>query len=181
MIKFGPVIPVRVIAVLGFLTLASCASLSEETCKAGDWQQIGFNDGVNGQSPDRIFNHARACNDYGIAPNKTLWEAGREQGLKLYCTPQNAYNEGADGDRLRPVCPLDARPPLLEQNERGLTWYRLGRDIDNTEDRIREISRLMHDLDPDDPNRASLTGERLLLRLEISNLRAERRRYLYRG
>ena len=177
----GRVTIARICAALGFLTLASCASLSEETCKAGDWERIGFNDGVSGQSPDRIFTHARACNDYGIAPNKTLWAVGREEGLKLYCTPQNAYSEGADGDRLRPVCPLDERPPLLAQNERGLTWYRLGRDIDDAEDRIRQIYRLMNDLEPDHPNRATLTGERLLLRLEISRLRAEQRRYRYRG
>lgn len=171
---------ITVVAALSLLTLAACASLSEDSCRAGDWEQIGFQDGARGSSPDRIFQHARACNDYGIAPNKTLWEKGREEGLKLYCTPRMAYEEGADGDRLRPVCPLAERPPLLTQNERGLTWYRLGRDIDDAERRISQIGSIMHDLDETDATRASLTAERLLLRLEISRLRAEQRRYRYR-
>jgi hypothetical protein len=170
---------IPILAGLCFLLLAACASLSEDTCRAGDWEQIGFQDGTRGLSPDQIFRHARACNDHGIAPNKTLWEKGRTEGLKLYCTPRVAYEEGADGDRLRPVCPLDERPPLLALNERGLTWYRLGRDIEDAERRISRINALAHDLEPDDPKRATLTGERLLLRLEISQLRAERRRYRY--
>ena len=164
---------------LAFVALASCASLSENTCKSGDWEAIGFEDGVQGQSPDRIFNHARACNSYGIVPNKTLWEAGRTEGLKLYCTPRNAYEEGADGDRLRPVCPFDTRPALLEQNARGLEWYRIGRDIDDAQRQISEIGRLINRLDRTDPNRAILTKQRLLLRLEVSQLRARQRRYAY--
>lgn len=171
---------IPVLLILSLVVLAACASLSEDTCRGGDWEQIGFQDGTRGSSPDRIFRHARACNDYGIAPNKTLWEKGRTEGLKLYCTPRVAYEEGADGDRLRPVCPLAERPPLLEQNERGLTWYRLDRDIDEAERRISRIGSLMHDLAEDDSTRATLTAERLLLRLEISRLRAEQRRYRYR-
>lgn len=169
------------VALLSLLALAACASLSEDTCRAGDWEQIGFEDGARGAGPDQIFRHARACNDYGVAPNRTLWDAGRTEGLKLYCTPEVAYNEGADGDRLRPVCPLESRPPLLTQNERGLTWYRLGRDIDEAERRISRIGSIMRDLAEDDATRASLTAERLLLRLEVSRLRAERRRYRYRS
>lgn len=172
---------ISVIAALSLLTLAACASLSEDTCRAGDWEQIGFEDGTRGAGPDEILRHARACNDYSIAPNKTLWDKGRTQGLKLYCTPRVAYEEGADGDRLRPVCPLEDRPPLLHQNERGLAWYRLGRDIDQAENRISRINAHMRELAVDDPTRATLTAERLLLRLEISRLRAERLRYRYRS
>ena len=170
---------IYVLAGLFFMALASCASLSEDTCRAGDWEAIGFEDGTRGQGPDQIFRHARACNDFGIAPNKTLWEAGRVEGLKLYCTPRNAYEEGADGDRLRPVCPVDDRPRLLVENDRGLMWYRIGRDIDETESQIRQISATLRDMAADDPARARLINARLRLRLEVSRLRAKRLRYRY--
>ncbi|NNJ66772.1 MAG: DNA repair protein, partial [Boseongicola sp.] len=49
---------IPVIAALSLLTLAACASLSEETCRAGDWEQIGFQDGTRGAGPDEIFRHA---------------------------------------------------------------------------------------------------------------------------
>jgi len=170
---------IHVLGGIFLLILASCASLSENTCRGGDWREIGFQDGTRGKSPDQIFRHARACNDFGIAPNKTLWEAGRIEGLKLYCTPRNAYEEGADGDRLRPVCPIEDRPPLLAENERGLSWYRLDREIDKTERRISRIGSLIRDLPDTDPARPTLTAERLLLRLEVSRLRAQRNRFRY--
>ncbi len=178
-VKDVPVKSISLFIGLAFIALASCASLSENTCQAGDWEAIGFKDGTTGQSPDRIIRHARACNDYGIAPNKTLWEAGRTEGLKLYCTPRNAYREGADGDRLRPVCPFEDRPALLAENERGLEWYRIGRDIDEAERRISRIGSQLRDLEVDDPLRATLTAERLLLRLDLSHLRARQRRFQY--
>ena len=170
---------ITVIAGVSLLALMGCASLSEDTCRAGDWEAIGLKDGARGASPDQIFRHASACNDHGIAPNKTLWDKGRTEGLKLYCTPRVAYEEGADGDRLRPVCPQADRPALLAQNERGLTWYRIDRDIDDAERRISRIRSTLLDLEDTHPSRATLTAERLLLRLEISQLRARQRRYEY--
>lgn len=178
-VKSVTVKSISVLAGLCFIALASCASLSEDTCRGGDWREIGFQDGARGQGPDQVFRHARACNDFGIAPNKTLWEAGRTEGLKLYCTPRNAYREGAEGDHLRPVCPIADRPALLDENERGLSWYRLDRDIDESERRIARIGSLIRDLPDTDPARATLTAERLLLRLEISRLRAQRNRFRY--
>ncbi|QMU59678.1 MAG: DUF2799 domain-containing protein [Boseongicola sp.] len=159
------------------ISLAACATLDDDTCRAGDWEQIGFKDGVNGRGPAFIRQHAKACNDIGIAPVRSLWESGRQDGLKLYCTPDNAYDEGADGRHLRDVCPVEGVDVLEYQNDRGLTWYRIGRDIRQAEARIREINAELKKLPSDDPARIILTGERMALRLDILHLRARRHHF----
>jgi len=162
------------------MLLAACATLDENACRTGDWQSIGQHDGAAGRTSDYVANHAKACGKYGISPNITAWEAGRQQGLPLYCTPRRAWEEGARGHSIRNVCPAADLANLERQNRRGLTWYRIGRDIDDSE---REISRINHELAglaPDDPSRPALYSERAALRLDIVTSHAEQLLYRYR-
>ena len=159
------------------LLLAACATLSEDACRAGDWSAIGARDGAAGRSPSWIANHSEACADYGIAPDRAEWEAGRQEGLLLYCRPERAWREGAAGRRLNDVCPAGDLRTLYRANDRGLVHHRLERQIDHAEDRIRDIDRLLRDLPPDDPRRGTLVAERARLRLERLTLRTEQRLY----
>ena len=52
---------------LALLLLASCATLSEEECRAADWYQIGVNDGAEGRATDYVESHRRACAGLGPA------------------------------------------------------------------------------------------------------------------
>ena len=156
------------------LGLASCASISEEACRAGDWESVGYRDGVEGRSPGYFLNHAQACNEIGIAPNRTVWQAGYAEGLKRYCTPFNAFEEGRSGNRLNNVCPAEDMRELRWENSRGYEWYRLGREIDENERRIREINALLADLPDGHPARTQLVSERSILRLETLRLRWRR-------
>ena len=170
----------RVVLLLAILVLtAGCATLSEDTCRAGNWEEIGFRDGADGRTSDHIIAHARACNDYGIAPQRGPWEKGRREGLALYCTPDRAWREGAEGRRLSPVCPLAEARFLIRQNERGLDYYRTGREIDAAERRMHDITRFLRDLPDGDASRAGLVAERAALRLEVQLLRTERLRYRF--
>lgn len=169
----------RLIALFLLLTLAACATLTEDQCHAADWEAIGRADGANGRLPDWIEKHARACNQYGIAPVRAEWEKGRQQGLPLYCRPARAWEEGADGRRLSPVCPAEDLKTLERANSRGLTFYRIGQDIKEAERQISRINAELATLSRDDPYRSALTAERASLRLEIAMLRAERSLYRY--
>ena len=159
------------------LGLAACATLSEDACRQGDWSGIGFRDGSNGRAPDFIEQHAKACSKFGVAINQSKWEAGRQQGLKTYCTRSNAYREGTHGRRLRSVCPADLQGSLEVANERGLIWHDIGRDIADAEREIRDINSLLASLPADDPARAGLISQRSFLRLRILQLRTRRIRY----
>lgn len=165
-------------SLLVLLVLASCATLSETECQSGDWFGIGKEDGTRGRAADFILQHAKACNEFGVAPKAGPWRKGRVEGLKLYCTPRNAYKVGSRGQRLSPVCSGDVSP-LEQANFRGRQWHDIGREINSIEREIQDINAELANLAADDPARASLVSERSFLRLDLLGLRAERARYRF--
>ena len=100
-------------------TLSGCATLSVAECEQGDWQTIGYRDGKAGRDRDFVLKHHKACAKSHITPNNALWEQGRQQGLKQYCTPANALSLGRSGSRINAVCPSDIAPTLNAMNEQG--------------------------------------------------------------
>ena len=159
------------------LILAACATLDEGECRQGDWYAVGKLDGAAGRGPDFIFQHAKACNEFGIRPIRSEWERGRQDGLKLYCTPTRAFQDGRRGRILPPVCPADITPRLQRANQRGLQLRQIELEIREIENDIRAINSELASLPADDPARSSLISERSFLRLDLISLRAERARY----
>ena len=51
------------------ILLAGCATLSKEECTVGNWQMIGYNDGVAGHYPERLASHTKACAKANVAPD----------------------------------------------------------------------------------------------------------------
>ena len=169
----------KAVYALPFILLASCATLSEEQCRGGNWYDIGLQDGKAGRTADYLGKHAKACSKFGIAPNQSQWEDGRQDGLPLYCRPAQAWREGAKGRSLSPVCPAESLERLEQANWRGRTYHRIGQDIAEAEREIASINHTLAKLPIDDPSRASLMHQRALLSLEIVTLRAERAVYRY--
>ena len=159
--------------------LAACATLSEDVCRGGNWSEIGLRDGSNGRSSDFFEQHIKACARFGIPVNQTEWEAGRQQGLKSYCTRHNAYRQGARGLWLRPVCPADNLDALEAANKRGRIWFDIGRDISDANREINDINSRLASLPANDPKRTSLLSRRSFLLLEIAQLRARRAQYRF--
>lgn len=157
--------------------LAACASLTQAECRAGNWYEIGLEDGANGRLPSYIEAHAKSCADLGIRPDPKPWEQGRQAGLKQYCTPQTAYSVGRSGRSLSPVCP-DANVAALQRaNARGREYDRLTARIVDLEDEIRDITSELRSLDDTQgAYAASLRSERQWKRLRILGLESERRR-----
>ena len=76
------------------MVLAGCATLSKESCEQGDWYGIGYNDGTEGHPQGRLLNHRKACIEFNISPDENDYQQGRSDGLKIYCTDRNGYEEG---------------------------------------------------------------------------------------
>ena len=110
--------------------LAGCATLSKQECRIGDWQAIGYNDGVAGYHSDRLASHTKACAKASIAPDYQAWERGRKLGLQQYCTVNNAYNIGRRGRPLNTVCPIAMAHTLQTANQKGLDYYALDSQLD---------------------------------------------------
>jgi hypothetical protein len=146
--------------------LAGCASLSEKECRNANWGEIGRQDGRDGQALDRLADHAEACRKLGIAPDEPLWRAGRQEGLRQYCTALNGREVGARGGFYRGVC----EGPAEDAFRRG---YDIGRQVhelngllaNNRAEQQRLINRLAQKDVPD--------AERRQIRLRLMSLDAD--------
>jgi hypothetical protein len=110
--RIAPVITFSVLLASG-AALNGCATLSEEQCLAGDWYGIGVADGQNGYTFNRLSDHNEACASHGVIPDAAVYEQGRQQGLRAYCTPQVGFREGRQGDSYAGVCPASVEPDFL--------------------------------------------------------------------
>lgn len=168
-------IPIAFMAFLG-----ACASLTPEQCQTGDWRAIGYNDGVQGRLESYISRHFDACGKVGITPDVQAWQAGRQQGLPLYCTPQNAYNVGRGGQDLSPVCPASQQNTLYRSWDWGQEYYLITQQISEYESEERSIrQRIASEL-----STVPLTPEQSLLLSELNQrlrwLESEIRRQEFR-
>lgn len=142
---------------VALLLLSSCASMSKEECLTANWLDQGFRDGRSGQPLARIAEHQKACAKVGVVPNDALYFQGRDQGIALYCTAENALVVGREGQPYRNACPA-----VLEYE--FLTAYDKGKQLFDAEQRIEFLNQDSHQLE-------------LLLRDEEDR---EKRRYLRR-
>ncbi len=130
------------LAISAFAVLASCASLSEDACRSGDWAAIGYNDGTNGRLETYITEHRKACGEFGIVPDTATWLRARLEGLKQYCTVPNAYLIGRSGRELNPVCSSQINALQLS-NFYGLRYYEITAEINALEDEISSLERII--------------------------------------
>lgn len=123
--------------------LAACATLNESECRAGDWRQLGYVDGLKGYGLPRLAEHREACARYGVAPDATAWQLGHAEGQTRYCTPRSGYEQGRDGKGYANVCPPttdgDFRP-AWEDGRRVAALLSTLNEIDN---RLREIGNTL--------------------------------------
>jgi hypothetical protein len=166
------------LALAALLALGSCATLTEEECRAGDWFQIGVNDGAEGRGTDHIEAHRRACARAGVSPDVESWLRGRERGLRLYCRPEKAYAVGRNGRSIAPGCTAAELERMRPAHDWGMRYYDIGVEIRAIEGDIRAIDAELVRLPPDATGtRARLLAERARLEARLGLLRAQQRRY----
>ena len=143
--QFGARSSLSLVVLGSMILLSSCATLSKQECLVGDWQAIGYNDGVAGYHSERLASHAKACAKASVAPDYLAWERGRQLGLKQYCTTSNAYNIGRRGRSLNNVCPITLVNTLQTANQEGLDYYALDSQL-NKDKRLVETYQEEFDL-----------------------------------
>lgn len=100
----------------------------------GDWQGIGYSDGLQGKPETFLSEHQEACSEYNIRLNLELYLRGRNDGLKTYCDAGNGYRLGRNGTDYTYVCPA-----ILEIS--FLKAYNEGRVIYLQEQRVRQLEK----------------------------------------
>jgi hypothetical protein len=105
------------------LNLAGCASMSKDECRVVDWRTVGYEDGAAGRASDTIGRYRKACASAGVTLDLDAYRAGRAEGLREYCQPQNGFRAGANGAYYGGFCPSDLAAAFTEAYESGLELH----------------------------------------------------------
>ena len=179
------------IVALGLSACAAQPTVSENQCRAGDWQTIGYRDGAAGMANTVLLAHQEACGEFGIVPLKSEYLAGWRAGLEGYCTADNGFHLGQRGGALNTVCSAELREPFASAHADGRLLYNARREVrtlsqllvDN-EQRLQQIkqemvgattAQLVPDLTAEERLRLlakleALTEERAFIKAEIPAL-----------
>lgn len=167
------------LAAIGLVSCGPIDSVSPEQCQGGDWTSIGFTDGKAGRSEGYFSRHQEACGKVGITPDLAAWSAGRARGLQQYCTPQNAYQVGRNGNELSSVCTGSNMTELNRSNAKGLKYYAIGREISKLRTQSNDIDTKLFFLgkpqnEEQQRERRQLLKEQEKIKARISNLELQR-------
>ncbi len=105
------------------LALSSCATISEEECLAGGWEDIGFRDGENGKSQARLADYNSTCSKFAVKPDRTAYLRGYDQGLKLYCDYDRGFSQGSNGNSVQAICQAFPDSDYFVGYDQGLSGY----------------------------------------------------------
>jgi len=141
--------------VTGLLSLGACVHMDEDECRAADWRTIGFEDGAEGYSSERIGEHRKACAEYGIAPDLVAWQAGRAEGLREYCVPANGFKVGSQGASYGGVCPSDMEPAFTDAYNNGQHLYSLQRSVWDVSSDLESKTRYLRQAESDLSSRSA--------------------------
>ena len=117
---------------------AAKPSVSENQCRAGDWQTIGYRDGANGVDASRLLKHQEACGEFGIVPERNLYLSGWEEGLLAYCTADNGFQQGLHGRGFNSLCRDELREPYASAHADGRQLYIARRDVNQLRQTVRD-------------------------------------------
>lgn len=137
------------------LLAAGCASLGKDECITADWYAIGLEDGARGRAVERLGDHRRACAKHNVAPNAERYVAGRNEGLKSFCTPERGYSEGRAGHAYAAGCPAPLAGNFLAAYQRGRELHELNRQLDALEAQIGRSKKALTDGIPNPRSRAA--------------------------
>lgn len=125
-------------AILG---TAGCATITREECRAEDWATIGKRDGAEGHPPSRLESHARTCSNFNIAPDPVTYQQGWDEGVLLWCTPENGFRTGRENRGYHGLCPAAVAGPFLEGRAIGGRLGVAERRVAAAENTLREGER----------------------------------------
>jgi Protein of unknown function (DUF2799) len=139
----------KLLAAAAILAIASgCATMNRKECVNANWDAVGYADGAAGHTADRIGRHLKACAAHGVGVDTTAYQAGREQGLRQYCQPDNGFRIGSKGQIYAGACPVDLRDDFEDAYSSGRELHALRARVDNATNQLRaasgEIEQLEH-------------------------------------
>lgn len=131
------------VAAAGAALLAGCTTMTKEQCLAGAWGEKGYQDGLSGYQTSRLDDHAQACAKFGVEANPRAYLSAREDGLRTYCTWENGFRQGRQGNSYGGVCSPAEERDFLPAYEDGRRIYVVEQAVSAAESALNSaISRI---------------------------------------
>ena len=137
----------QIFALAALMILSGCATMSGDECLTSDWRAIGYEDGSQGYSSDRLGQRRKACAKHGVTPDFQAYQDGRNEGLKEFCQPQRGFNLGAGGGRYNGICPSHLEPGFLDAYRTGAQLHTLRSNVNSANYEISARERELNDLE----------------------------------
>lgn len=150
----------RTLAAVLIAALSGCASLDRKECVSADWYAIGLEDGARGRPLERLGDHRRACAEHGVAPQAERYVAGRNEGLKTFCTYERGYSHGRSGHNYAGACPENMARGFQMGYQRGRELHDLHRRLADVQGQISRSKSALKDGLPN-PRLRAIEVERL--------------------
>jgi hypothetical protein len=167
--------PLSILSVALMAFFLGCATLSKNECLEADWFEIGRKDGSLGKPRALFQKHMDACTKHGISPNREAYYAGRDEGLRIYCSEENGFEQGRLGRKYQHVCPLDLEPEFLAGFYAGREIYEYKSKVASLEKQLRSIENQIEAKEKDLHSSKLSKKQRAIVRSEIKSLDVEYR------
>lgn len=124
--------------VAGLVGCSGNPSVTENQCIAGDWQTVGYRDGVSGLRSTQLLRHQDACVEHNVIPDRASYMVGWNEGVREYCSPNNAFAVGERGERYYNVCPTALETDFQVAYKEGRQLYLARAAVNTLERKIAE-------------------------------------------
>lgn len=172
---------VRTTLLLAGLAVLStgCASISEDSCIAGSWESLGYEDGREGESRGHFSKIAETCAKYGITADAVQYRVGYDQGLPLYCSYDRGVKHGETGNSLKTECREINAVPYFDGYDEGRVIYEIRQEYDALIDVYEDTRKALVNvsdrlsievMEPDERKRLRKKERRLIRELDENRI-----------
>ena len=130
----------RAILLVACAILTGCATMSPEECLQANWEEIGYNDAIEGHPVSRSQAHREACAETGVSVDFELYRHGYTLGLPYYCTRATGFESADHGGGYAAQCVSDEFPEYASGYSEGLDVFALKRKLRELNKRIEDKS-----------------------------------------
>lgn len=159
------------LALIGLLV--GCATMSPEECAVADWERIGEMDARSGQGMDYFARRASDCAEAGYPADQNAWTRGWDVGITWFCTRNNGFRQGLNGNRYDQICPGRIEQEFLDGYETGYAIHQYQERIDRTASEIERSRDRLDQLQDERPRDREAVAE---VRDQLAVLRDRLRR-----
>ena len=120
--------------------LPGCATMSSEEYLQANWEEVGYNDAVEGYPVSCSSEHREACVSTAVTVDFALYRNGHALGLPYYCTRETDFETADHGGDSATHCRRETFPDYLVGRSKRLDVSALKTEMREIEIQIAEKS-----------------------------------------